>query len=375
MSAPAAAAAPSGKSWAVTTAVLIALSPLALMYDSGLAASEPATDGGNAVSGTLFRAVKRATYSGPRLFSSWKQSRAAKSDVLAAVASLAQLPSSGCSSWAVVTSIYPPTKTVLQLLSMPGWCVVVAGDLKSPTSYNATGAAGSAIYLSPDAQRRLPFSSLARLRWNHFGRKNVGYLFAIAHGARWVYDTDDDNELLALGGGGVPLPRAGDRVSEVHTRHPLYNLYPQMSGNAAAWPRGFPLDAIHDNATKNAKITPAAWPAEQASRRPARAARASSLARGVTSPRPNAPQCAPMHASQPPAAPPGVIRQPRAAPPPAADQAAHPPSPPPGRRWGSSRASPTTTRTSTASTASPTASHSTSFATALAGPSRCRRAR
>jgi len=33
--------------------------------------------------------------------------------------------------------------------------------------------------------------------WNHFGRKNLGFLFAIHYGAKVIYDTDDDNEILA----------------------------------------------------------------------------------------------------------------------------------------------------------------------------------
>ena len=29
--------------------------------------------------------------------------------------------------------------------------------------------------------------------WKSFGRKNVGYLFAIANGAKTIWDFDDDN--------------------------------------------------------------------------------------------------------------------------------------------------------------------------------------
>jgi hypothetical protein len=33
------------------------------------------------------------------------------------------------------------------------------------------------------------------LPWKHFGRKNVGYLCAISHGAEMIWDFDDDNVL------------------------------------------------------------------------------------------------------------------------------------------------------------------------------------
>ena len=33
-----------------------------------------------------------------------------------------------CEQWAVLTSIFEPTKTVKQLANLSGWCVVVVGD-------------------------------------------------------------------------------------------------------------------------------------------------------------------------------------------------------------------------------------------------------
>ena len=39
----------------------------------------------------------------------------------------------------------------------------------------------------------LPF--VDHLPWNHFGRKNIGYLYAISMGAKTIFDFDDDNML------------------------------------------------------------------------------------------------------------------------------------------------------------------------------------
>ena len=36
---------------------------------------------------------------------------------------------------------------------------------------------------------------MKNLPWQSFGRKNVGYLYAIANGAEVIYDFDDDNVL------------------------------------------------------------------------------------------------------------------------------------------------------------------------------------
>ena len=39
-------------------------------------------------------------------------------------------------------------------------------------------------YLTPADQEALPYRIVSLLPWNHFGRKNVGYLYAVHHGAK-----------------------------------------------------------------------------------------------------------------------------------------------------------------------------------------------
>lgn len=39
-------------------------------------------------------------------------------------------------------------------------------------------------YLSPEDQEALPYRIKNLLSWDHFGRKNIGYLYAIHHGAK-----------------------------------------------------------------------------------------------------------------------------------------------------------------------------------------------
>ena len=49
-----------------------------------------------------------------------------------------------------------------------------------PAEYDATGVK----YLTPDDQDALPYRIAKLLPWNHFGRKNIGYMYAIQHGAK-----------------------------------------------------------------------------------------------------------------------------------------------------------------------------------------------
>jgi len=49
-----------------------------------------------------------------------------------------------------------------------------------PAEYDAPGV----TYLTPEDQEALPYRITNILPWNHFGRKNVGYLYAVHHGAK-----------------------------------------------------------------------------------------------------------------------------------------------------------------------------------------------
>ncbi len=53
---------------------------------------------------------------------------------------------------------------------------------------------GKNIYfLSSDDQKNFGNEFVDSIPWNSFGRKNVGYLFAIARGAKVIWDSDDEN--------------------------------------------------------------------------------------------------------------------------------------------------------------------------------------
>ena len=155
-------------------------------------------------SGLLFRAVRVRTFGGALQFAE-------------SVPPLPRLPPPAagrqCEKWAVTTTIFPPTPAVRQIAALPDWCVVVAADKKGEATYNVAclctprvrpppsrsahpacrSQVSNVVYLLPAEQEALPFATPRLLRWNHFGRKNAAFLYALQHGAQWVYDTDDDN--------------------------------------------------------------------------------------------------------------------------------------------------------------------------------------
>lgn len=176
----------------------------------------------------------------------------------------------GCDCWAVVTTIFAPSKAVQKVGQLAGWCLVIVADKKTPKDYldllNLSEKKDSIFFLSESLQMKMavgdPFVS--NTPWNHFGRKNIGYLYAIKHGAKIIFDFDDDNELLTDPSGATVLPFAHNdflRAVEVGVSSLAFNPYPVM-GAEDAWPRGFPLENIQDTSTRGVQSTAARIPLE-----------------------------------------------------------------------------------------------------------------
>lgn len=138
-------------------------------------------------------------------------------------------------------------------MTKQGWCFVVVADQNGPQDYDVEGV----IYLTVERQKALHFHIMDYLPWRHFGRKNVGFLFAIAHGAKVIYDTDDDNRLKE-----PRIPILGDELAanvswpEGDPGGPgLMNPYPSFQPSCGhMWPRGFPLDYVQAQETFNKTI-------------------------------------------------------------------------------------------------------------------------
>lgn len=153
-----------------------------------------------------------------------------------------------CKQWAVTTTIWEPSKTLMQIAKLSSWCIVVVLDKKTPLPF----VVENAVILGVEEQLKLPYRIGKRLPWNHFGRKNIGFMYAVAHGAEIIYDCDDDNELLleAHDTNSIPILMPGKVLSPEPAKGTLdvFNPYP-MFGNPGGWPRGFPLDQIINKTT------------------------------------------------------------------------------------------------------------------------------
>lgn len=141
----------------------------------------------------------------------------------------------------VITTINYPTEAVKRLAKIRrDFRFIVVGDLKTPSDWSLDGV----VYLSVERQREMGFAFSKECPPNHYARKNIGYLRAVADGARVIVETDDDN---------YPYDSFSDPGEKCVQGRPVLasgwiNVYQYFTENRV-WPRGFPLECIKDGFT------------------------------------------------------------------------------------------------------------------------------
>lgn len=141
----------------------------------------------------------------------------------------------------IITSIFPPTEAVYAFASRESYQLVVVGDKKTPADWSCAGA----IYLGVDEQMALNSELASSIPYNHYGRKMLGYLYAIQQGAEVIIDTDDDNIPYAE----WAFPRFEDRFACSQPGLGWVNIYHHFT-EEMIWPRGLPLRNIRDGRDK-----------------------------------------------------------------------------------------------------------------------------
>ena len=146
------------------------------------------------------------------------------------------------SKWIVVTSINNPTKQLDKLTDEKEFQLLVIADLKTNKKWSHQNK--KTIYLDVNKQTNLFYSILETTPFNSYTRKNVGYLYAIKNGAKFIYDTDDDNEPIVNLVDYFDLNEFKTEL-EYDLNSPLIlNPYAHF-GQPTIWPRGFPLNEIN----------------------------------------------------------------------------------------------------------------------------------
>jgi len=136
----------------------------------------------------------------------------------------------------VITSINEKSEGIGQFEMLEGWHVLVVADKKSKPMANTDNL----TFLSCEEQLELGYEYAGLCPWNHYARKNIGYLHAVRLGARIIYDTDDDN-LPYDQYWHEPEFRCSNRCEGTSN---FVNIYSHFCDDLV-WPRGLPLDEIH----------------------------------------------------------------------------------------------------------------------------------
>ncbi|MGV7222864.1 MAG: STELLO glycosyltransferase family protein [Nitrospinales bacterium] len=153
----------------------------------------------------------------------------------------------------VITTINPKSEGIGRFESFDDWKIVLVGDKKSQTIKSS----GNLIFLSIEDQKDLGYKFFELCPYNHYARKNLGYLYAIEQGAEVIYDTDDDN--IPYEHWSVPKFVCN---SQYLSNKRFVNAYKYFS-KELIWPRGYPLDEIHSEAfshvTENESVDVGVW--------------------------------------------------------------------------------------------------------------------
>ncbi|MBL7742454.1 MAG: DUF288 domain-containing protein [Chitinophagaceae bacterium] len=141
----------------------------------------------------------------------------------------------------VITSIFKPTEAIEKFSGLKDYHLVVVGDKKTPADWHYNNC----TFLHTDAQIALSSSLANAIPFNHYGRKMLGYVYAMQQGADIIIDTDDDN--IPYEAWSFPSFEGNYRTSEKDLG--WVNIYHHFS-EQSIWPRGLPLRNINDSRDK-----------------------------------------------------------------------------------------------------------------------------
>ncbi|MQM19219.1 hypothetical protein Taro_052219 [Colocasia esculenta] len=142
-----------------------------------------------------------------------------------------------------------------RLARIQGWQLLVVGDAATDPGWSIKGA----IFLSLEEQARLGFRVVDYLPYRSpYLRKTVGYLYAIQHGARKIFDADGRAEVIdgdvvrrfdvdllgdAAAAAAGQLHEVLLQYSHEDPNRTVVNPYVHF-GQRSVWPRGLPLERV-----------------------------------------------------------------------------------------------------------------------------------
>lgn len=150
--------------------------------------------------------------------------------------------------WIVVSVSDYPSDALRKLGKIKGWQLLAVGNSNTPKDWALKGT----IHLSLEMQAQLGFRVVDYLPYDSYVRKSVGYLFAIQHGAKKIFDVDDRGEVIDDDiGKHFDVELIGEEArqevilqySHENPNRTVVNPYVHF-GQRSVWPRGLPLENV-----------------------------------------------------------------------------------------------------------------------------------
>ena len=155
-----------------------------------------------------------------------------------------------CDKWIVLTAFNPPSKSIIKLeKKIKKWKIVVIGNIKTnDDNWEIFNNSNKLIYLSIKSQNQLGYEILKYMPEDSYNRKNIGYLFAIQHGAKEIYEIDENLKLNnSMEKFDLDYDIKNNSLCYVNQKEgKMVNPYLHF-GETNIWPRGFLLKDIGTN--------------------------------------------------------------------------------------------------------------------------------
>lgn len=141
------------------------------------------------------------------------------------------------SKYTIITTINDITEGINEFAKNNERKLLIVSDKKTP---QIIPKKSNIKILDVKWQERANYDFIKVCPYNHYSRKNIGYIYAIKCGASEIFDTDDDN---------IPYQNWHDnfnlsgRSYDVVVSPKYTNVY-SIFTDKSIWPRGFPLRKI-----------------------------------------------------------------------------------------------------------------------------------
>ena len=148
--------------------------------------------------------------------------------------------------WIIVNAFNPPNQSILNLLEkLKNWkIVVISNNIKIDKKWKSLNFP-KLLYLSLAKQNNLGYNIIKYLNFNSsFARKNIGYLYAIQHGAKEIFEMDENIIIPNIKNLNIDYKKYKICYG-IRKDSSMINPYSHFKkSNINMWPRGFRLSDI-----------------------------------------------------------------------------------------------------------------------------------